>query len=183
MGVKEDAQRKFEDAVGHFEGELKKLRTGRPTPEMFENIKVEAYGSQMALSGVASISIIDATLVSIQVWDKSLVTSVAATLQSPDHNYNPQIAGDNIRVPISPMTQDKRIQVVKVAKEAAEKYKIEIRVIRKEFMERLEELKKAGQLPEDDFEAQKKQLQEQVDGANDKIDSMLRDKETSIMKV
>jgi ribosome recycling factor len=174
-----EAKTRFQGAIDHFQAELKKLRTGRPTPEMFENIQVEAYGSTMQMSGVANIN----TLVTIQPWDKTLVEAIVKAIQSSDQGFNPQPAGDLIRVPIPAMTEEKRLLVVKQLKEMAENYRIEVRVIRKDAMAHLDEEKKENIISEDVYNVRKKELQAEVDRVNEQIDTIAKEKEASLLKL
>jgi ribosome recycling factor len=177
------AQQKLQEAVDHFQADLKKLRAGRPSPEMFEQIPVEAYGSMSTMTAVGNISIVDASLVTIQVWDKSVIPNAVKALQAPEYSYNPQVTDTLIRIPISPMTLEKRQEVVKQLKESAEKYKIQVRMVRKDVVNYIDEQKKLGLLTEDLHSTQEKKLQEMVDKANKDIDELSRQKEDSLLKV
>lgn len=179
----DEAELKFSGVLSHLEEELKKIRAGRPSPDQFANIDVEAYGSVQKLQAVANVNVIDATLVTVQVWDKSLQQAVAKALQQPPQNFNPQIGADNIRIPIAPMNMEKREQLVKLVREQAEQSKIQVRLVRKDAMDGLEADKKSGVLPEDDFTSKSKQVQQWVDNTNSKIDSLIAAKEVSIMTV
>ncbi len=181
MDVMTKAKDKFNSAIEHFESDLKKLRTGRPTPDMFEQIQVEAYGSMSNLGSVGNINVVDATLVTVQVWDKTLQSAVVNALQNSDYGYNPQVNEDLIRVPIPAMTEEKRIEVVKSLKEMTEKYRIEVRVIRKDLISELDEQKKANLLTEDQYESEKKGVQTLVDSTNEKIEELTKQKEAALL--
>jgi len=167
----------------HFEQEIKKIRAGRPTPEMFENIMVEAYGSMQKLNSVANISIVDATLVTVSPWDKSTVSAVIKGIQAAEGNYNPLAQGDLIRIPIAPMNQEKRLEFVKHLHGMAEEHKVQIRLARKDAMETIDAKKKAGEITEDGHKAEGKKVQDLVDQANAKIDTLVSDKEQQLLTV
>lgn len=177
------ADAKFTDAINHFELELKKFRAGRPTPDMFSGIKVEAYGGQTTLESVGNINIVDATLVTIQPWDKTLVEAIDKAIKASNLGLNPQIDGELIRLPIPPLTQEKREEMVKMIKSEAENARIQVRVIRKDVMAHIDNEAKEGILPEDQKKAQEKQLQDKVDAANKKIDELVATKEKALMTV
>jgi ribosome recycling factor len=178
-----EAKNKFAETISHLESDLRKIRTGRPTPDMFTGIQVEAYGSKMGLEGVANINVVDASLVTIQPWDKSTVQAIVNALSSEDYGYNPVVDADLIRVPIASMTQEKRQEVVKQMKEKGEHYRIQIRQIRKDAMDFIAAQKSAGDISEDQAKGQEKQIQEEVDATNIKIDSILSEKERSLMQL
>lgn len=177
------ADNKFNDAISRFESELKKLRVGRPTPDMFAGIKVEAYGSQMTMESVSSINIVDASLVTIQPWDKSLIGAIDKAIKASNLGLNPQIDGDLIRLPIPPLTQEKRQDMVKIVKQAAENCRIQIRVIRKDVMDHIDHELKEGLISEDQKKANEKQLQDKVDAANKKVEELVAAKESALMTV
>lgn len=177
------ADNKFNDAISHFETELKKLRAGRPTPDMFAGIKVEAYGGQMTMESVGSINIVDASLVTIQPWDKTLISEIDKAIKASNLGLNPQIDGDLIRLPIPPLTQEKRQDMVKIVKQAAENCRIQIRVIRKDVMDHIDHEQKEGLISEDQKKANEKQLQDKVDAANKKVEELVAAKESALMTV
>ncbi len=178
-----NAQISFAGALEHFQSELKKLRVGRPNPDMFANVEVEAYGSRQKLHTVASVSVVDASLVTVQAWDKSLLPAIVKALQLPPLNYNPQINGDLVRIPIPVMTQEKRLEAVKLLKESAEQARIQIRVIRKDVLMYLDNQKKEVSMPEDTYTAETKRLQAMVDDTNKQIETISLAKEQSLMSV
>ncbi|MFW5702795.1 MAG: ribosome recycling factor [Candidatus Dojkabacteria bacterium] len=179
----EESKSKISDAVSHFESELNKLRAGRPTPETFSQIQVEAYGSQMGLESLSNINIVDASLVTIQPYDKATLGAIEKAIQSSDLGYNPQVDGELIRIPIPPMTQEKREEVVKKLKQMGEEAKISVRVARKEGKQELDRSEEAGDIAEDQKNSLEKQLQVAVDDANRKIDELVSAKEESLMQL
>ncbi len=178
----DEAQSRFDKALNHFKDELGKLRVGRPTPEMFNEIPVEAYGSTTNLQSVANISIVDATLVTVQPWDKNLLEDVNKAIQQTN-KFNPQIADQIIRIPIPSMTQEKRQESVKLIHEMAEEARIQVRVIRKDVLAYLDSQKESGNLTEDEQHKKEDKLQDMVDAVNEKIEELAEKKEESIMKI
>lgn len=179
----DQASASFKSAISHFQEELKKLRAGRATPDMFANVEVEAYGSRQKLSNLANINVVDATLVNIQPWDKTLLQPIAKSLQTPPFTYNPQVSGDLVRIPIPAMTQEKRLESVKQLKEMAEQCRIQVRVIRKDVMSYLDQQKKDAGMPEDTFKSEEKKLQAMVDDFNKQIEDIASAKEDALMTV
>lgn len=177
------AENKFKDALTHFELELKKIRAGRPTPDMFAGIKLEAYGGEMSLESVANINIVDATLVTIQPWDKTLVEAIDKAIKASGLGLNPQAEGDKLRLPIPPLTQEKREELVRKVKEEAEKCRIQIRMIRKDVMDHIEHEQKEGIVSEDQRKANEKALQDKVDKANAQVEAAVSTKEKALMTV
>jgi ribosome recycling factor len=179
----QEVEERLNNTIDHFEQELRKLHVGRPSPDMFASIEVDAYGAKNKLEALASINIVDATLVTVQPWDKTLIDNIEKGLQAADMGFNPQIDGDLIRIPIPPLTNEKREEMVKELGKMTEEHKIQIRVTRKEVMNYLSNEEKQGNITEDQRNAQEKRLQEKVDEANDKIEELAKSKEEALLKV
>lgn len=177
------SSKKFADAIDHFEKKLKQIRVGRPSPELFNDVKVEAYGSKTNIESVASVNIVDATLVTIQPWDKSLAEAIEKGIQAAELGFNPSREGDLIRIPIPPLNKEKREEFVKKTKELAEEARIAVRQIRKDVMDWLDNEKESGNIPEDDYKLEKENLQKSVDETNEKIEEISKAKEEALMTV
>lgn len=173
----------FAGPINHFEEESKKLRAGRPSPDQFSAIEVEAYGSMSPLNTVANITVVDATLVTVQPYDKNLVEDTAKAIQNAGLNYNPQINGDLIRIPIPPLTQEKRAEIIKKVKQLSEEAKISVRQLRKAALDKIDRSQKGGEISEDEARGQEKSLQKEVDAANLKIDEIAATREQALAQV
>ncbi len=178
-----DLDSKMSSAVLHFEKELNSLRTSRANPSMLDNIFVEAYGSKTPLNQLGNISILDASTISIQVWDTSLVKSIENAISESSLGINPQTDGQLIRLPIPKLSEERRKEIIKIASEFAENSKVTIRNIRRDFIDLSKNEKKESNLSEDDLKKSINQIQKITDQYIEKIDKILEIKKTDILKV
>jgi ribosome recycling factor len=178
----QEIRTKLREAVDHFHDELKKVRAGRANPELVKDIKVTAYSTQMPLEQLANINVADPTLIVVQPWDKTIVNDIVKAIQSSNVGITPSVDGDLIRLPIPPLTTERREEYVKLMKQKAEESKISIRQKRKDFLLELEQEKKNG-LSEDDFKRYEKDLQNIVDEMNKEIDNIAEAKEKELMQL
>lgn len=177
-----ETKKQFEETVEHFKLELKKIRAGRANPDMIKDIKVEAYGSGMPLEQVANINVADATLLVVQPWDKTLLDEVSKAIQTANLGINPQQDGDIIRLPIPPLTAERRQEYVKLMKQKSEEAKISIRQKRKDSLDELSLYKSEG-MSEDEVERNEKEIQKLVDQMNTNIDELADEKHQELTKV
>jgi ribosome recycling factor len=173
----------FEQAVTHFENELQGLRTGRAHAGLVEEVKVEAYGSQMDLKGVASVSVPDAKTIQIEPWDKALVSTVEKALIIADLGIQPVTSGTIIRLVLPPMTEENRKHIVKQVHEKAEETRIAIRTVREEVREAIQKMEKEKQIGEDEKFRLQEQLEKTVKDWNERIEQIASKKETEIMTI
>ena len=131
----DDIQKKMDNALVHFEKELNTLRTSRASPNMLDNINVDAYGSKTPLNQLGNVSIPDPNTITIQIWDSSLVKQIENAITDSNLGINPQIDGQLIRLPIPKLSEERRKELTKVASEYAENSKISIRNIRRDSIE------------------------------------------------
>ena len=178
-----DLENKMNSAVSHFEKELNSLRTSRANPSMLDNILVDAYGSKTPLNQLGNISVQDASTITIQVWDSSLIKSIENTIAESNLGINPQTDGQLIRLPIPKLSEERRIEIIKIASEFAENSKIAIRNIRRDFIESSKNEKKDLNLSEDDLKRKLNEIQKTTDNNIEKIDKILEIKKTDILKV
>ena len=170
-------------AVVHFEKELNSLRTSRANPAMLDNLFVNAYGSQTPLSQLGNISVQDASTITIQIWDSSLIKTIENTITESNLGINPQTDGQLIRLPIPKLSEERRKEIIKIASEYAEKSKVTIRNIRRDFIEDSKNEKKISNISEDDLKRTINVIQKITDNNIKKIDKILEDKKTDILKV
>ena len=178
-----DLENKMAAAVMHYEKELNSLRTSRANPSMLDNIYIEAYGSKTPLNQLGNISVQDASTITIQVWDSSLIKSIENSIAESNLGINPQTDGQLIRLPIPKLSEERRIEIIKVASEFAENSKVTIRNIRRDFIEISKNEKKDSNLSEDDLKRKLNQIQKITDNFIEKIDKILELKKTDILKV
>ena len=178
-----DLEIKMSSAVLHFEKELNSLRTSRANPTMLDSILVDAYGSKTPLNQLGNISVQDATTITIQVWDSSLIKSIENSISESNLGINPQTDGQIIRLPIPKLSEERRKEIIKIASEFAENSKIAIRNIRRDFIEVSKNEKKNSNLSEDDLKRTIDQIQKITDNNIKKIDDILELKKVDILKV
>tara|TARA_A200000113_G_C8692827_1_gene299270 strand:+ start:37 stop:579 length:543 start_codon:yes stop_codon:yes gene_type:complete len=178
-----DLESKMSSAVLHFEKELNSLRTSRANPSMLDNIFVEAYGSKTPLNQLGNISLQDASTITVQVWDSSLIRSVENSITESNLGINPQTDGQIIRLPIPKLSEERRKEIIKIASEFAENSKVTIRNIRRDFIESSKNEKKNSSLSEDDLKRRINEIQKITDDNIDKIDKILESKKIDILKV
>tara|TARA_B100000989_G_C19519230_1_gene463244 strand:+ start:180 stop:722 length:543 start_codon:yes stop_codon:yes gene_type:complete len=178
-----ELETKMNSTIQHFEKELNTLRTSRANPSMLDNIFVEAYGSKTPLNQLGNISILDANTISLQIWDSNLIKQVENAITESSLGINPQTDGQLIRLPIPKLSEERRKEIIKFASELAEKSKISIRNIRRDYIENSKNEKKNSNLPEDELKKKINDIQKITDSNIDKIDKILELKKTDILKV
>ena len=178
-----ELENKMNSAVSHFEKELNSLRTSRANPSMLDNIVVDAYGSKTPLNQLGNISVQDANTITIQVWDSSLIKSIENAITESNLGINPQIDGQLIRLPIPKLSEERRIEIIKIASEFAENSKVTVRNIRRDFIEASKNEKKDLNLSEDELKRKLNEIQKITDNNIEKIDKILEVKKNDILKV
>jgi len=163
--------------------ELTGVRTGKASPTLLDNVRVEAYGAQVPLRQVANVSAPEARLITVQVFDKGLVTTVEKAIRNSDLGLNPASEGNLIRVPIPPLTEERRRDLVKVVRGMVEHGRVAVRNVRHHAHDRLKQLEKDGGLTQDDLRRETKRLQDMTDQSIKKLDETLKAKEAEIMEV
>ena len=169
-------------AIKHLTGELGKIRAGKASPAMVESVMVEYYGAPTPLNQVASVSSPDARTLFIKPWEKAVIPNIEKAIINSDLGFNPQNDGEQIIINIPQLTEDRRIALVKQAKNECENGKISLRNTRKEINDELKQLQKDG-APEDDIKRAEEKVQALTDQYTKKIDEILSHKETEIMTV
>lgn len=181
--ILEDASEHMDASIEHLLGELKTIRAGRATPAMLENIRVDYYGSITPLNQMASISSPQSDLLVVQPWDRSALGEVEKAIQSANLGLNPSNDGSLIRLPVPPLSQERRVELAKAARIRGEDAKIAIRNVRRNSKEEIKKAQADENLPEDmQYEAEE-QLQQLTDKHITKIDKLLDHKEAEIMEV
>jgi ribosome recycling factor len=181
--IKKSAEEKMKKAVKALEDEFKTIRTGRASAALFDNIRVEYYEQKVPLNQVATISIPEARLVIIQPWDRSVLPEIEKAIQKSELSLNPANDGKVIRIAIPPLTEERRKELVKVAKGIAEKSRITIRNIRRDTNEELKKLEKDSKLSEDQAKRGMDDAQKLTDKYIEEINSVLEKKEKEILEI
>lgn len=175
---------KFEQVVAHFSEELKKIRTGRAHPGQLDNIKVELYGSLMPLNQVANITAPEAQMLLVTPFDPSNIQSITASIRADQNlGFNPSDDGRIIRVPVPPLTEDRRKQLVKQASEKIEEARIALRNVRQDALKEAKRKKEAKELSEDDVKRIEKLIDTAMATVNSKVDETFRVKEKEILTI
>ena len=179
----EQIEKKMNTAISHFEKELNSLRTSRANPSMLDNITVDAYGAKTPLNQLGNISIPDSSTITIQVWDSTLTKTIENAIVDSNLGINPQIDGQLVRLPVPKLSEERRQELTKIASEYAEKSKVAIRNIRRDFIENSKKEKKELNLSEDDLKKTLDNIQKNTDENIGKIDKILESKKNDILKV
>ena len=176
------AQR-MDRAVQALKEEFASLRTGRASANLLDQVSVDAYGSQMPLNQVGSISVPEPRSISVSVWDKGLVVSVEKAIRNAGLGLNPVVEGQNLRIPIPPLTEERRRELAKVAGKYAEQQKIAIRNVRRDAMDDLKKAEKDNVITQDEHRRMDVEVQKLTDDAVKRVDEALKTKEQEIMQV
>ena len=176
------AQR-MDKAVQALKEEFASLRTGRASANLLDQVHVDAYGSQMPLNQVGSISVPEPRSISDSVWDKGLVVSVEKAIRNAGLGLNPVVEGQNLRIPIPPLTEERRRELAKVAGKYAEQQKIAVRNVRRDAMDDLKKAEKDNVITQDEHRRMDVEVQKLTDDAVKRVDEALKTKEQEIMQV
>jgi ribosome recycling factor len=179
----DDYKKRMDGAITALQHEFGGLRTGRASPALLDPIKVEAYGAESPLTSVASVSVPEPRMISVSVWDKAVVSAVDKAIRSANLGLNPIVDGQTLRIPIPPLTTERRAELAKVAGKYAEQQRIAVRNIRRDAMEHLKKLEKEHGISEDEHKKHGAEVQKATDDRIKAIDSALNSKEQEIMQV
>ncbi len=174
---------RMEKAVESVRHELTKIRTGRATTALLDDVKVEAYGSETPINQVGNLSVSDAHTIAIQVWDKGLMGAVEKAIRNANLGLNPMNDGQMIRVPMPPLTEERRVEISKLVKKFGEEGKISVRNVRRDAMEHLKKAEKADHFSEDDRKRGEDEVQKKTDHQIKEIDNLVAVKEKEVMAV
>ena len=178
-----ELKRRMGGAVNVLKTEFSGLRTGRASSNMLEPVQVEAYGSTMPLNQLATVSVPEARMLNVQVWDRSMVSAVEKAIRGANLGLNPMTEGQVMRIPIPELNAERRQELVKAAHRYAEQARISVRQVRRDGMDQLKRLEKDGDITEDEQRQFSDQVQKLTDGVIGEIDGSLAAKEAEIVKV
>ncbi len=174
---------KMDKSIQSFKKDLSTLRTGRANSNMLDTIKVDVYGQLMPIDQLGTVSVPEARLISIQVWDKANTTLIDSAIQKSELGINPQIDGQTIRLRVPDLTEERRKDLIKILKGMGEKGKVSIRNIRREANEELKRKLKEKAISEDENKTFEKNIQKLTDVNIENIDTILAEKEKEILQI
>ena len=181
--VLDDVDVRMDRTLEAFRRDLGQLRTGRATPSLIENLNVDYYGSATPLKQIASISAPDARAIMVQPWDKGALREIERSLQRSEMGFNPSNDGNTIIVPIPPLTNERRQEMVKLLRKRAEDGKVSVRNVRRDGLETLRKLERDKVISQDENRRAQEQLQKVTDGHTKQIDETASAKEAEILQV
>jgi ribosome recycling factor len=181
--IKQDARNRMSKSIDSFKAELSKIRTGRAHPSLLNHIMVDFYGSDVPIGQAANITVEDARTLAVSPWDKSMVPVIEKAIISSDLGLNPSTAGTVIRVPMPPLTEERRKELVKVVRELAENARVAVRNIRRDGNNELKTLIKDKDISEDDEHRGQDLVQQVTNQSTDEIESLLQTKEQELMEI
>jgi len=181
--ILKDAKTRMGKSVESLENEMSRLRTGRAHPSLLEHVRVDYYGSETPLSQVANINTEDARTLTVTPWESSMVQAVEKAIINSDLGLNPNTAGTIIRVPVPPMTEERRKDMVKVVRAEAEGARVSVRNIRRDANTDLKDLEKEKEISKDELRKGEEDVQKVTDAAIKNVDEVLQKKEDELMEV
>ncbi|MBX9615853.1 MAG: ribosome recycling factor [Brevundimonas sp.] len=174
---------RMDKAVSSLKEEFQGLRTGRANAGLLDPVQVQAYGSTSPLNAVAAISVPEPRMISVSVWDKSMVGPVEKAIRAAGLGLNPIVDGQTLRIPVPPLTEERRKELAKLAGKYAEQQKISVRNVRRDANDDLKKAEKAGDISQDEQKKMETEVQKDTDAAIKRIDETLKTKEVEIMQV
>ena len=181
--LKKDATERMQKCVLAFRNELKRLRTGRAHTSLLEHIKVDYYGSEVPLQQVASVALEDARTITVTPWEKTMVGAIEKAIMKSDLGLTPNTAGTVIRVPMPPLTEERRRDLTKVVRHEAENARVAVRNVRRDVMNDLKDMLKEKLVSQDDDRRAQEEIQKLTDKHVAEIDQALAEKEKEVMQV
>lgn len=178
-----DIKRRMDGALSVLKQEFSSLRTGRANASILDPLTVDAYGSPMPLNQLATITVPEPRMISVQVWDKSQVQAVDKAIRESDLGLNPVVEGQVLRLPIPELNEERRQEIAKVAHKYAEQARVAVRNVRRDGMEQLKRQEKAGDIGQDDHHKLAAEVQDLTDSTIKEIDDALSAKEAEILQV
>ena len=181
--IKKTMEGKMDQSIAAFKSNLTKIRTGRANPALLDTVHVDYYGSILPISQVANVALLDARTISVQPWEKGMGAKIEKAIRDSDLGLNPASMGDLIRVPMPPMSEERRKEMTKLVRHEAESAKIAIRNLRRDANEHVKKLVKDKTATEDDLKRAEGDVQKATDKHINEIDALVASKEKEIMEV
>lgn len=181
--ITRDAEKRMRGAIDVLQHELDKLRTGRAHPSLLDHIRVDYYGSEVPLSQAANIGIADPRTLTVQPWDKTLVKVIEKAILNSDLGLNPATSGDVLRIPLPPLTEERRRDLIKVVKHEGENARVAIRNVRRDANQHLKNLVKDKKISEDEERRAEEKIQQLTDANTKRVDEALAVKEKDLLEI
>ena len=181
--IQEDAETRMQKSVDATKDVMTRIRTGRASPALLEHLTVDYYGVQTPIPQVATVGVADARTLTVQPWERSMLPAIERAILESDLGLNPATAGETMRIPLPPMTEERRLSMVKVVKNEGEEGKIAIRNIRRDAIHTVRDLLKEKEITQDEEKQAEAELQKITDKYVAKIDTVVADKEKEVMEV
>lgn len=181
--ISKDAEDGMKKAIEAFKRDLAKVRTGRATTAMLDGIKVDYYGTPTPVNQVATVTVVDARLISVKPWEKNMVAVIEKAIRASDLGINPVADSDQVRLPIPPLTQERRKDLVKNVKKMMEEAKVAVRAARRDAMDLLKDAEKDKEITEDERKNGEKRVQDLTDRFVGMVDELASTKEKEIMEI
>ncbi len=178
-----DLDRRMEGALTSLSKEFQGLRTGRASTQLLDSVTVEAYGTSMPISQIATVSVPEPRMLSVQVWDKENIKIAEKAIRESNLGLNPQVDGQLLRIPLPDLSEERRRELSKIAAKYAENAKIAVRNVRRDGMDTSKKMEKDGDISQDDRHIYDEEIQTMTDNSINKIDELLSSKEVEIMQV
>ncbi len=180
--VFKDVEDRMKKAVSVFKGEIAKLRTGRANPNILDGIRVEYYGQRVPLKQIATINAPEPNLLVIQAWDKQVIPEIDREIKKSGLGLNPRIDGNSLKIPIPPMSEERRQELIKIVKKFGEDTKVAIRNIRRDGMDKLKKMEKNKEISEDERKRGEEKIQKLTEKYIDEVSLLVKNKEKEILE-
>jgi ribosome recycling factor len=174
---------RMEKAVTALKEEFASLRTGRASANLLDQVHVEAYGANVPVNQVAAVNVPEPRMITVNVWDRGLVVSVEKAIRNAGLGLNPMVDGQSLRIPIPPLTEERRKEIAKIASKYAEQQRVAIRNVRREANDELKKAEKDSVISQDELKRMEHEVQKLTDEAIKRVDEALKSKEQEIMHV
>lgn len=181
--IKQDTQARMQKSIVALQHEFQRMRTGRATPGILDGLTVDYYGTDTPLSQVANVAVADSRTLTVTPWEKTMVAAIEKAIINSDLGLNPASAGQIIRVPMPPLTEERRKDLIKVVKAEAENARVAVRNIRRDANQHIKDLLKEKEITEDELHSGEEAIQKLTDKFIKEIDTLLQSKEADLMEV
>ena len=181
--LKQDMQARVGKSIEALKKEFAGLRTGRASTGLLDSVMVNAYGAMVPLNQVGTVSVPEARMLSVSVWDKNLLKHVEKGIMEANLGLNPMNDGVQIRIPLPPLSEERRVELAKVAGKYTEESRVAVRNIRRDILDKIKKMKNDGDISEDDQKRYEDEIQKMTDAAIEEMDSLLKAKEVEIKQV
>ncbi len=181
--LKQDMQARVGKSIEALKKEFAGLRTGRASTGLLDSVMVNAYGAMVPLNQVGTVSVPEARMLSVSVWDKNLLKHVEKGIMEANLGLNPMNDGVQIRIPLPPLSEERRVELAKVAGKYTEESRVAVRNIRRDILDKVKKMKNDGDISEDDQKRYEDEIQKMTDAAIEEMDSLLKAKEVEIKQV